>query len=173
MLTIFMSDSEIERLGFLLAATARTWRTKLDQRLRPLGLSMGKWTTLAHLARGGDKLTQKEIAERVGIEEPTLAGILDRLQQDGWIARKSHAGDRRCKTVHLQDRASTLLANIFQAAQQLRHELIADIPRSDLEICIRVLEQIRKRAEAVSPIGVQQRTQSRNRRSGLLPSRLA
>jgi len=156
-----MLDSDIERIGFLLAATARAWRTKLDQRLRPLGLSMGKWTTLAHLARGGDKLTQKEIAARVGIEEPTLAGILDRLQEDGWIARKSHTQDRRCKTIHLQERASTVLGKIFQAAQQLRHELLVEIPRSDLETCIRVLAQIRERAEAVSPNGVQPRTEPR------------
>src|SRR5215218_3244111 len=120
-----MPDPDIERIGFLLTATARAWRTKLDQRLRPLGLSMGKWTTLAYLARGADKLTQKEIAARVGIEEPTLAGILDRLQQDGWIERKNHAGDRRCKTVHLQDRASVVLDQIFSTAQQLRHELLA------------------------------------------------
>jgi DNA-binding MarR family transcriptional regulator len=106
MLTIVMADSDIEKLGFLLHETARVWRTKLDQRLKPLGLSMGKWTTLAHLARGGDKLTQAEVAARVGIEGPTLAGILDRLEQDGWVKRKSCVDDRRCKTVHLQKRSA-------------------------------------------------------------------
>ena len=80
-----MPQPDIEKLGFLLHETSRAWRTKLDQRLKPLGLSMGKWTTLAHLARGGDKLTQAEGAVRVGVEEPTLAGILNRLEDDGWI----------------------------------------------------------------------------------------
>lgn len=145
------ADSHTDQIGLLLHDTARVWRTKLDQRLRPLGLSRGKWITLAHLARGGDKLTQKEIAARIGIEEPTLAGILDRLQHDGWIKRKSSTEDRRCKKIHLQRRSAAVLARIFDTAHQLRHELLADIAERDLATCVRVLARIRDKAEAVSP----------------------
>jgi MarR family transcriptional regulator for hemolysin len=145
-----MPEFDVEKIGFLLAETARTWRTKLDQRLKPIGLSQAKWTTLMHLAYGGDKLTQSEIAARIGIEEPTLAGLLDRLQHDGWIKRKSAAHDRRCKTVHLQRRSKTILADMFETARELRHELIRDIPSRDLQRCMRVLRQIRDKAEAVS-----------------------
>ena len=141
---------EIEKIGLILNDTARVWRTKLDQRLRPLGLSQGKWTTLVHLARGADKLTQKEIAARIGIEEPTLAGILDRLQHDGWIKRKSAPHDRRCKTVHLQRRTAAVIDQIFDTAKELRHELLAGIPQRELETCVRVLTQIRERAENVA-----------------------
>lgn len=164
------TNPDTETIGLLLHDTARVWRTKLDQRLRPLGLSMGKWTTLAHLARGGDKLTQKEIAARIGIEEPTLAGILDRLQSDGWIKRKSHAEDRRCKTVHLQKRSGNVLDQIFGTARQLRHELLADIPKRDLAVCVRVLARIRQKAEAVSRDGVQGGSERRNGKNGLKPS---
>ena len=166
-----MADSKgVERLGFLLAETARAWRYSLDQRLKPLGLSMGKWTTLAHLARGADKLTQKEVAARVGIEEPTLAGILDRLQQDGWVSRKSHEEDRRCKTVHLEPRASSVIENIFSTAKALRGELLAEIPKRDLETCVQVLMQIRERAEAVALRNVQNGSERRNGKGGLKPS---
>jgi MarR family transcriptional regulator for hemolysin len=165
-----MPEGDIEKLGFILNETARVWRTRLDQRLKPLGLSMGKWRTLAHLARGGDKLTQSEIAARIGIEEPTLAGILDRLEQDGWITRKSHAADRRRKTVHLQRRSAAVLDRIFSTAQELRHELIADIPKRDLETCLQVLACIRERAETVPQNGGRPGTERRKVKSGLTPS---
>ena len=142
-----MPPPNINELGLILFGTARAWRTKLDQRLRPLGLSQGKWRTLIHLSQGGNKLTQKEIAERMGIEGATLAGLLDRLQEDGWIKRRGSAADRRCKTVHLQRRSKTLLDKIFNTAHDLRHELIEDIPQGDLETCIRVLARIREKAE--------------------------
>ena len=160
----------IERLGFLLVETARAWRYCLDQRLKPLGLSMGKWTTLAHLAWGADKLTQKEVAARVGIEEPTLVGILDRLQQDGWVSRKCHPEDRRCKTVHLEPGAAGVIENIFSTAKELRHELIADIPMRDLEKCIDVLSKIRHRAELLANENVQTATERRNGSGGLKPA---
>lgn len=142
-----MPPPNISELGLVLFGTARAWRTKLDQRLRPLGLSQGKWRTLIHLSQGGNKLTQKEIADRMGIEGPTLAGLLDRLQTDGWIERRGSANDRRCKTVHLQRRSKAVLEKIFNTAHDLRAELIEDIPQRDLETCIRVLAQIRAKAE--------------------------
>ena len=142
-----MPPPNISELGLVLFATARAWRTRLDQRLRPLGLSQGKWRTLIHLSQGGNKLTQKEIAERMGIEGPTLAGLLDRLQDDGWIERRGSAEDRRCKTVHLQRRSKSVLDKIFNTAHDLRAELIEDISQRDLDTCIRVLSKIRAKAE--------------------------
>ncbi len=146
-----MPPTNTNEFGLLLFGTARAWRTKLDQRLRPLGLSQGKWRTLIHLSQGGNKLTQKEIAERMGIEEPTLAGLLDRLQEGGWIKRLESPNDRRCKIVHLQRRSKAVLEEIFNTAHGLRHELIEDIPPHDLEACVRVLTQIRKKAEEPAP----------------------
>jgi MarR family transcriptional regulator for hemolysin len=142
--------ADTQKIGLVLVETARAWRTKLDQRLRPLGLSQGKWTTLVHLAWGGDKLTQRELASRIGIEEATLAGLLDRLQTDGWVQRRMSEHDRRCKTVHLQPRSKKVLSKIFETAQELRQELIADIPPADLETCMHVLGRIRDKADAVS-----------------------
>jgi MarR family transcriptional regulator, transcriptional regulator for hemolysin len=142
-----MPRPNINELGLVLFGTARAWRTKLDQRLRPLGLSQGKWRTLIHLSQGGNKLTQKEIAERMGIEEPTLAGLLNRLQQDGWIERRESPNDRRCKTIHLHRGSKPVLEKIFNTAHDLRAELIEDIPQRDLETCIRVLTRIRQKAE--------------------------
>ena len=156
---------DTQQIGLVLVETARAWRTKLDQRLRPLGLSQGKWTTLVHLAWGGDKLTQRELANRIGIEEATLAGLLDRLQTDGWIARKASAHDRRCKTVHLQPRSKKVLSQIFETAQALRQELIAEIPAADLETCMRVLARIRDKAESVTHEPVIQK--ARPTRNGL------
>ena len=142
-----MPPPNINELGLVLFGTARAWRTKLDQRLRPLGLSQGKWRTLIHPSQGGHKLTQKEIAERMGIEGATMAGLLNRLQDDGWIERRGSAEDRRCKIVHLQRRSKAVLDKIFNTAHELRAELIEDISERDLETCIRVLSKVREKAE--------------------------
>jgi len=142
-----MPRPHINELGLVLFGTARAWRTKLDQRLRPLGLSQGKWRTLMHLSQGGNKLTQKEIAERMGIEGATLAGLLDRLETDGWVERRGSAADRRCKTVHLQRGSKAVLDKIFNTAHDLRAELLKDISERDLDTCITVLSKIRDKAE--------------------------
>ncbi len=140
-----MSDDDT--FGPLLHGTARAWRLKLDERLKPMGLSQAKWRTLLHLSLAGDALTQTEIAERLGIEEPSLATLLHRLENEGWIARKSSLRDRRCKMVLLGRRAQNVISQISAAAEELRHELLENISAADLRTCVRVLTQIHEKAE--------------------------
>ena len=61
----------------------------------------------APFRRAGTDSPRTEIAARLGIEEPTLAGSATTgSRRHGWIKRRrSAATDRRCKIVHLQRRA--------------------------------------------------------------------
>jgi MarR family transcriptional regulator for hemolysin len=140
-------NSDLEVFGPLLHGTARAWRLKLDERLRPMGMSQAKWRTLLHLSLTPEALTQSEIASRLGIEEPSLVTLLHRLEDDGWVVRKGAPHDRRCKTVHLGRRAQRVISQINRTALRLRRELLSDIARSDLRICVRVLERICDKAE--------------------------
>jgi MarR family transcriptional regulator, transcriptional regulator for hemolysin len=136
-----------ETFGQLLHGVARAWRQKLDQRLKPMGLSQAKWRTLMHLSLAGDALTQAEIAARLGVEEPSVVTLLHRLEREDWITRTSSRRDRRCKMVLLGRRAQRVIAKINSSAETLRHELMAGIPTSDLQTCMNVLARIRERAE--------------------------
>lgn len=144
-LVCLMSDDET--LGPLLHGTARAWRLKLDERLKPMGLSQAKWRTLLHLSLAGDALTQAEIAERLGIEQPSLVTLLHRLESEGWIIRRSSLHDRRCKMVFLGQRAQRVISQINAAAEKLRHELLENVSAADLRTCVRVLAQICEKAE--------------------------
>jgi MarR family transcriptional regulator, transcriptional regulator for hemolysin len=139
--------SDWETIGPLLHGTARAWRQKLDERLRPMGLSQAKWRTLLHLSLARDALTQAEIAARLGIEEPTVVSLLRRLEKERWITRTNSPHDRRCKMVLLGRRTQQVIAQINATAEKLRHELLAGIPKSDLQTCMGVLARIRERAE--------------------------
>ena len=138
---------DTEQLGMLIGETARLWRGRLDQRLQPLGLSQARWLVLIHLWRGGDGIIQRELARRLGIEGPSLVGLLDRMAEDGWIERRESSEDRRSKTVHLTDKALEGVRQIRTAAAQLRKELLRDIGPADVRTCLQVLRQIKNHAE--------------------------
>src|SRR6202162_466820 len=150
-----MPKIDPETIGPVLGGTARAWRLKLDERLKPMGMSQAKWRTLLHLSIAPGPLTQAEIAAHLGIEEPTLVTLLHRLEGERWVARKSASHDRRCKTVHLAPRAQRVIAQINAAAFKLRHELLDDISASELRTCIRVLDSIRQKAEKGNGSGKQ------------------
>ncbi|MDQ6809852.1 MAG: MarR family transcriptional regulator [Verrucomicrobiota bacterium] len=139
-----------ETFGPLLHGAARAWRLKLDERLRPLGMSQSKWRTLLHLSTSVAPITQSELAARLGIEEPTLVNLLHRLEKAGWVKRETSVRDRRCKTVRLQRRARRVIAQIDTTARALRTELIRDVRPTELATCMRVLRSVRAKAEEAS-----------------------
>lgn len=141
--------SDAENFGALLGETSRIWRTMLDERLRTLGLSQAKWLALLHIHRGGQALTQKELATRIGIEGATLTALLDRLMRDDYIERREAESDRRSKTVHLTPKAQHLMKHITAVAAQLRREMLAGIPERDIGVCIRTLKRIQETADSL------------------------
>jgi MarR family transcriptional regulator, transcriptional regulator for hemolysin len=138
-----------ENFAAVLGETSRVWRARLDERLRTLGLSQAKWRALLCVHRAGEALTQKEIANRLGIEGATLTALLDRLTRDDYIERREARADRRSKTVHLTPKAQQIMKRITAVAAQLRREMLAGIPERDLQVCIRALRRIQQTAETL------------------------
>lgn len=88
---------EQHRFGMQLTQLSRAWRAELDRRLAELGLSQARWLVLLHLARNTEKPTQGELATSVGVENPTLARLLDALEAQDLIERQLDQHDRRIK----------------------------------------------------------------------------
>lgn len=134
-----------QKLARLIGEVHRLWRSRLNDRLRPLGLSQSRWMALRILSRGGAALRQHELAARLGVEPPTLVGLLDCLERDGLIERRGAATDRRSKTVHLTRKARGRIRRINTIADRLRREILGEIDPAALATATRVLESIQDR----------------------------
>src|SRR3546814_19594268 len=81
------SDNEMppsqELFGLRLGLVARLWRAEIDRRLAAFGLTESRWLTLLHLSRLSEPVTQRELAESVGVQGPTLVRTLDWLEAEG------------------------------------------------------------------------------------------
>jgi MarR family transcriptional regulator for hemolysin len=133
-----MPLTEEHRFGMQLASLSRGWRAELDRRLADLGLSQARWLVLLHLARFKEAPTQRELAQSVGVEGPTLARLLDSLENQGLVRRQAVVEDRRAKKILLSDTARPLIEKIETIATALRHELFVGIDEEDLRVCLRV-----------------------------------
>jgi len=133
-----------EEISILIGEIARRWRQRLDQRLRPMGLSQAKWRALLHLSLAPG-ISQRELSEKLSIEGPTLVRLLDRLSRDGYIERRDDATDRRCKQVHLTKKSQRIIREINAVVVTLRRELLADISDGELRAGAQLLNKIRER----------------------------
>ncbi|KMN24260.1 MarR family transcriptional regulator [Pseudomonas sp. FSL R10-1350] len=142
-----MPLTDQHRFGMQLAQMSRGWRAELDRRLAGLGLSQARWLVLLHLARFDCKPTQRELAQSVGVEGPTLARLLDSLEAQGLVKRQAVLEDRRAKKIELSESALPLIAQIEAIATALRQELFVGIDEEDQRICMRVHKRILENLE--------------------------
>lgn len=125
-----------------LAQLSRAWRGELDRRLVDLGLSQARWLVLLHLSRFKELPTQRELAQSVGVEGPTLARLLDSLEAQGLVNRQAVLEDRRAKKIALSPQARPLIEQIEAISSQLRQELFDGIDEDELRRCQQVHARI-------------------------------
>jgi len=105
-------------LGYLSNWAARLFTRALERRLAPTGLATAYMPILFALADGG-ALTQKSLAERAAVEQPTMAATLKRMERDGFVRRQPDPLDRRSALVSLTDQAHQHLATVEATANAL------------------------------------------------------
>ena len=110
-----MEFSKTRSAGYLINHIARIFARGLTERIRPLGLTTGTFPALLELWET-DGLTQKQLVERLDIEQATMANTLARMERDGLILRKKDLSDGRVQRVWLTEQARGLRDPAIAAA---------------------------------------------------------
>ncbi len=143
------ASETLDEFGVKLGEMGRLWRTQMHRRLKSVGLGYMQWSALRYLAQVGDGCVQKDLAVALGIEGPTMVGVLDRLVAMDLVKRREAQHDRRFKTVHLAPTAHDLLDRAENELRGLRAEMLRDVPEADIKTCIRVFEAMAEQAEVL------------------------
>ncbi len=129
-------------LGRLLGAVSRAWRQQMNRRLKSFGLNLSMRQVLLQLHRHPDGLMQRELAEQLGIEGPTLVRLLDLLEKKEWIERKTVPGDKRRKHAMLTPGASEQIHIIEKQSDELRQRMLAGLSAHDIEAGLALMRRI-------------------------------
>jgi MarR family transcriptional regulator for hemolysin len=142
-----LPESPEEGFSKALHGSARLWRLALDKRLKHLGIGQAAWMTIATIAKSDAPMSQRALADLVGVEGPSMVSMLDRLERDGYVTRAPCPNDRRVKLAHLTDAGRTVYAEVRKVAEAFRTELLAGVDPDALAAAARVLETVRARIE--------------------------
>jgi MarR family transcriptional regulator for hemolysin len=125
-----------------LTFVARRWRNLMNAELRAAGQSQARWGTLYWINVFGDSVNQTELADRIGVEQPTLGRILRDLESEGLIERAEGAADRRAKVIRLTAAAKPVMREIDRIQNGVRTKLLKGISPRDLGTCMSVFAKI-------------------------------
>jgi len=147
MLTMSRIRYDFEKsVGYWVVPAAHALERALNEELAPLGVTYRQWQVIAVLILEKD-VTQAEIARRLFIEAPTLKGILDRMERDGWIRRDACPTDRRCKVVRLQPSVAPAWKEMAACARRVRRRAMRGIDAEGFERLKELLGTVRENLE--------------------------
>jgi DNA-binding MarR family transcriptional regulator len=111
--------------------------------LREHGLTPSQYNVLRILRGEGKPLPILEIASRTITVVPGITGLIDRLEQAGFVNRVRCEKDRRVIYVALKDHATTTLAALDEPLMALHRKLLGHLSMGELKDLIRLLEKVR------------------------------
>ena len=129
-------------VGFWLCITATAMQEALNEELSRHGITYRQFQVLGWLVHDGDAVTQADLAARMRIEPPTLVGLLDRMEQQGWIARVNCPGDRRKKLVRIAPAAEEVWEMMVAALVRVREQATAQLTAEQVEVLKEMLRTI-------------------------------
>jgi DNA-binding MarR family transcriptional regulator len=135
-----------ESLGHLVRDMNRAIQRLLAARIAEHGVALGGWYFLRVLWEE-DGLTQRELANRVGMVEPTAVAALRGLEAQGLIRRDRQPGDKRKVEVRLTEKGRALRAVLLPVAHGINDMAAAALTPAER----RLLEALLRRARAGLP----------------------
>ena len=129
-------------LGYHLSLASRLQERRLDEGLRPLGLTRITWCIL--LAVGNEGLRQpSDIAWFVGIDRTATSRALRQMQEAGLIERATGEDDRRTTSVELTDLGRLRLVEGTPLAEENTRILENRLDGNERDLLLRLLGKLR------------------------------
>ncbi|WP_047155213.1 MarR family winged helix-turn-helix transcriptional regulator [Aneurinibacillus tyrosinisolvens] len=105
-------------LGKALQKAAQMSKAKLkDYHITPVQFA------LLHILWEKDGQHGAELGERLHVDAATITGILDRLEQHGFIERRPDPSDRRVNRIYLTSKGGKLEASLNEKMDEMNDEI--------------------------------------------------
>lgn len=136
-------ESPEQEVALNILRTADQLQIRLARQFREFGLTPSQYNVLRILRGEGKPLPILEIASRTITVVPGITGLIDRLEQAGYVNRLRCERDRRVIYVALTDRATEILANLDEPLAELHRKLLGHLSPGESKALIGLLEKAR------------------------------
>ncbi len=137
------SRSVEETIGYLLAKVCRAHRANVGGVLAEVGLHVGQEMVLLELWEE-DGLRGGELAERLGVEPPTVTRMLRRMEGCGFVERRPDPTDARSFRVYLTERGRSLEAPVARCWEEVEKRTLAGITHEEKALFRGLLLHVRE-----------------------------
>ena len=136
-----MSMDREKSLTYVINHVSRQLTQALNDELKAHGVAPGQFPVLMCLWEQ-DGLTQRELYERVKIEQATMSNTLKRMERDCLIYREPDPADRRSMRIYLTGMAKKLEGKLTKGAKAVNKAAFDGLKKKERKLVLELLEQM-------------------------------
>lgn len=134
-------DSRV-RIIMTLGMLANMKKAKMNRELERSGLTTAQLQVLFYILHNNPEeheLTAKELERRFRVSNPTISGILKRLEKKDWIERRPGLADRRNKQIRLKGDGIGLYNLMQERMEREMKTMFRDFTNEEIERLLQLL----------------------------------
>jgi DNA-binding MarR family transcriptional regulator len=129
-------------VGFLVSDIARLIGVEYNRIMKPMGLTTPQFFMIMQLQRQ-DGVTQSHLANRLAVGKVSTSGLIDRLEQSGWIERRPDPNDRRSNLIYLTDKGHDIEARMLATGKSLTKQTLKNLNTEQRSTLIDLLATVK------------------------------
>jgi len=119
--------------------TLATWMdNQMNERLKPLGLSLSQFAIIMTLLEQ-EGLTQVEIGQRVMLAGYATSRNIDKLESLGYVKRQRHEASRRSYRIVLTEAGQALAPDLYRATESVNERFFSLLEEEQKVELLRIL----------------------------------
>ena len=145
------------RVVWELMRTERMHKTVVDSRISALGLHRGQHHILMELRRvectpGAKALSQKDLAEKLGISAAAVAMTIKKMEADGYIRRVQSPLDSRLNELYLTNLSRNILERSHSIFREVDRATYAGLTEEEMDVMMQCLQKMQDNLRAMPEI---------------------
>ena len=126
----------------LIMRSNRLHRSALEKKLKAFGLHRSQHMLLMVISHERESVSQKELAERLQITPAAVTMSLKKLEQGGYITRRTSECDNRVNEINITEKGAMVIETSREHASCVDNAMFNGISESELEVFIKVMERV-------------------------------
>lgn len=135
----------MKNLGYNINLCAKFLKSKLNKQLEKHGITSPQYAVIKDIEMNSnisEEVTAVRIAERLGMDKPTISGIINRLNSKGLIEKKPHINDSRASILILTQQCKKKLLEYDKANINVLEKALKGMNEDEKEIIDNLLNKI-------------------------------
>lgn len=130
-------------IGFLIKQINNVYEKDFNRMLKSIGITSSQCEVLDYLFHTSEEeVTQRDIEKHLNLKNPTVTGLLKRLDEKGFILVVSSNTDRRCKNIYLTEKAYDIQRKMEASRKKSDKQLTMGMNRKEVQALKKVLERV-------------------------------